>query len=355
MQQSYDVIVLGGGPAGLTAGIYLGRARVRTLILDTATIGGQTVLSYSVANYPGVEETSGRAISQTMLRQAKAFGCDVKAYTKVARLDLTGPEKNVELVDGSRITSRAVIIATGGLPRKLGLASEEEFAGKGISYCATCDGDFFTDKPIAVIGGGNSALEESLALTKYASSVTIIHEFDHFQAQPWVVDEVHANPKIQLLMAQDIRRFEGEPNLQRVITTHKKTGEETVVQVDGCFIFIGYVPNSSAFEGVIPLNQRGEIITDENLAAGIPGVFAAGDVRVKRVRQITTAVFDLVELPDNWRDGPPGKDHPGYYYRPWKTILVRTVADGGTSYYVRGDHRQTIPALYDRIIAKARS
>jgi thioredoxin reductase (NADPH) len=292
MQQSYDVIVLGGGPAGLTAGIYLGRARIQTLILDTGTIGGQTILSYSVANYPGVEETSGRTISQTMLRQARSFGCDVKAYAKIARLELTGAQKSVELRDGSRITSRAMIVATGGVPRKLGLASEEKLVGKGISYCATCDGDMFTDKPIAVIGGGNSALEESLALTKYASSVTIVHEFDHFQAQPWVVEAVRANPKIRTLMAQDIRGFEGEPTLQRVITTHKQTGEETVLQAAGCFVFIGYLPNSSAFEGIVPLNRNGEIVTDENMATEVPGVFAAGDVRVKRVRQITTAVAD---------------------------------------------------------------
>jgi thioredoxin reductase (NADPH) len=292
MQQSYDVIVLGGGPAGLTAGIYLGRGRIKTLILDTATIGGQTILSYSVANYPGVEETSGRSISQTMLRQAKAFGCDVKAYAKIARMELTGPEKLVEFRDGSQVTSRAAIIATGGVPRKLGLASEEKFVGKGISYCATCDGDLFADKPIAVIGGGNSALEEALALTKYASSVTIIHEFDHFQAQPWVVEEVGASTKIDTLMAQDIRGFEGEPSLQRVITSHKQTRQETVLQVDGCFIFIGYLPNSSAFEGVVPINQRGEILTDEDMATEIPGIYAAGDVRMKSVRQITTAVAD---------------------------------------------------------------
>jgi thioredoxin reductase (NADPH) len=292
MQKSYDVIVLGGGPAGLTAGIYLGRARIPTLILDTGTIGGQTILSYSVANYPGVEETSGRAISRTMLRQAKDFGCDVKAYAKIARVKLTGPEKNVELRDGSRVSCRAMIIATGGVPRKLGLASEEKFAGKGISYCATCDGDLFTGKPIAVIGGGNSALEEALALTKYASRVTIIHEFDHFQAQPWVIEEVHASPKIDMLMEQDILGFEGEPTLHRVITSHKQTREKNELEVEGCFIFIGYLPNSSAFADIISTNEHGEIMTDENMATKIPGVFAAGDVRQKSVRQITTAVAD---------------------------------------------------------------
>jgi thioredoxin reductase (NADPH) len=292
MQKSYDVIVLGGGPAGLTAGIYLGRGRIPTLILDTGTIGGQTVLSYSVANYPGVEVTSGRAISRTMLRQAKTFGCDVKAYAKISRVELTGPQKVVELGDGSQVTCRAMIIATGGVPRKLGLASEEEFVGKGISYCATCDGDLFTDKPIAVFGGGNSALEEALALTKFASHVTIIHEFDHFQAQPWTIEEVCASPKIDRLMEQDILGFEGEPTLRRVVTSHKKTSEKSVHEVEGCFIFIGYLPNSSAFADVIPTNEHGEITTDENMATRIPGVFAAGDVRQKSVRQITTAVAD---------------------------------------------------------------
>jgi thioredoxin reductase (NADPH) len=262
------------------------------LILDAGTIGGQTVLSHSVANYPGVEETSGRSISQTMMRQAKAFGCTIKAYAKIARMDLRAPKKSIELVDGSRMTSRAVIIATGGVPRKLGLDSEEKFAGHGISYCATCDGDLFTDMPIAVIGGGNSALEESLALTKYASSVTIIHEFDHFQAQPWIVQRVRENRKIDVLMEQDIRRFEGEATLQRVITAHKQTGEENVIQVAGCFVFIGYVPNANAFAEIVPLSHDGEILTDEDMATEVSGVFAAGDVRVKRFRQITTAVAD---------------------------------------------------------------
>ncbi len=292
MGEHYDVVVLGGGPTGLTAGIYLGRARARTLILDSGTIGGQTVLSYSVANYPGVEETSGRAISQTMLKQAKGFGCEVRAYTGVTGMDLASSPKHLELDDGSEVTGDAVIIATGGVPRKLGLESEGRFVGRGISYCATCDGDFFTGKPIAVIGGGNSALEEALALTEFASKVTIIHEFDHFQAEPWIVKEALANPKIARLMAQEVVGFEGEEKLERVLSRDKETGEVTAVPVDGCFIFIGYVPNSSLFRGLVSMNDRGEILTGENLETDIPGVFAAGDVRAKRYRQITTAVAD---------------------------------------------------------------
>jgi len=292
VDKDYDVIVLGGGPAGLTAAIYLGRARVNTLVLDSGTVGGQTVLSYSVANYPGVEETSGRNISQTMLRQAREFGSRVDAYVKIKSVDLAGERKVVELKDGRRFAARAVIVATGGVPRKLGMDSEEEFVGRGISYCATCDGDFFTGKPIAVIGGGNSALEESLTLAKYASSITIIHEFDHFQAQPWIVAEVRENPKMSFLMEQDILNFEGTEKLEKVLVAHKKTEEKTVVPVDGCFVFIGYVPNSAMFNGLLATNERGEILADQNMVTNVTGVFAAGDVRAKRYRQITTAVSD---------------------------------------------------------------
>ena len=194
--------------------------------------------------------------------------------------------------DGRRFAARAVIVATGGVPRKLGLDSEEKFAGRGISYCATCDGDFFSGKPIAVIGGGNSALEEALALTKYASRITIIHEFDQFQAQPWIVSAARENPKMSFLMEQDILDFEGAEKLEKVVVAHKKTRQKTVVPVDGCFVFIGYVPNSTMFNGLLATNERGEILADESMVTNVPGVFAAGDVRAKRYRQITTAVAD---------------------------------------------------------------
>jgi len=292
VKSEYDVIVLGGGPAGLTAGIYLGRARVDTLVLDTGTVGGQTVLSYSVANYPGVEETSGHALSATMLRQARSFGATVKPYASIESLRLDGDPKIVTLKDGTRLTSHALIVATGGVPRKLGIPNEEELTGKGISFCATCDGDFFTDRPIAVIGGGNSALEEAQALAKYASRITILHEFDHFQAHPWVVEEVKANPKLHFLMNQELQRFEGSEKLEHVVAKHKATGKETSVAVDGCFVFIGYIPNSRMVASMVQTNERDEIITDAALATSVPGVFAAGDVRVKRHRQITTAVAD---------------------------------------------------------------
>jgi thioredoxin reductase (NADPH) len=292
MDRRYDAIVLGGGPAGLTAGIYLGRARLKTLIIDSGSLGGQMIMSYAVANYPGVPETSGREIALVMKAQARQFGCDILANAEVRRFDLAGPEKVVEVEDEGSFTARAVILATGGVPRTLGLPGEAAFKGRGISYCATCDGDFFTGKHVVAIGGGNSAIEEAVALTRYAASVTVVHEFDHFQAHPWAVEEARANPKIRFLMEQDVKDFVGGENLEKVIVAHKRTGEVTEIPAAGCFIFIGYEPNTARFRGHVALNERGEIVTDADLKTNVPGVFAAGDSRAKRYRQITTAVAD---------------------------------------------------------------
>jgi thioredoxin reductase (NADPH) len=292
MAERYDVIILGAGPAGLTAGIYLARARLRPLIIDTGTAGGQMVLSYSVANYPGVETSSGREISQTMLRQAKSFGAAVLSQATVTHLDLTGETKSVAVEDEGVFEAPAVILAPGGTPRTIGLESEARFKGQGISYCATCDGDFFTDKPIAVVGGGNSALEEAVSLTKYASKVTVIHELDHFQAQPWIVDEARRNPKIELLMNQQVVDFVGEESLEKVAIRDKASGDERQIDAEGSFIFIGYVPNTAPFAGQVAMNDRSEILADEEMRTNLSGVFVAGDARVKRYRQITTAVAD---------------------------------------------------------------
>ena len=292
MRTHYDAIILGAGPAGLTAGIYLARARLKTLIIDEGIPGGQLIMSYAVANYPGVAETTGADIARVMVSQAKRFGSRILSQATITELDISDDVKRVAVADEGVFTADAFIIATGGVPRTLGLPTEGAFKGQGISYCATCDGDFFTDKDIVAIGGGNAALEEAVSLAKYAAKVTVIHEFENFQAHPWAVAEAEAHPKIEFLMSQEVRGFEGEGRLEKVVAADKKTGEVKEIPAEGCFIFIGYQPNTDALRGLVALNERGEIVTDENLGTSVPGVFAAGDNRTKRYRQITTAVAD---------------------------------------------------------------
>jgi len=288
----YDAIVIGAGPAGLTAGIYLSRARVKTLILNEGIVGGQMVLTHEIANYPGVESISGYQLANIMKKQALSFGCEIKSNIKIGDMDLNGNIKRIVLSDGTQFTSDAIIITTGGRSRTIGVPGEEKLKGHGISYCATCDGDFFTDKEIIVVGGGNSALEEAVSLTKYASKVTIVHQFDHFQAFEHAILEAKNNPKIDFIMESTIAEFVGEERLESVNIKNLKTGEVYNRKIDGTFVFIGYVPNTEFLKGKIDLNQWGEIVVKADMSTSIDGVFAAGDSITKRFRQVTTAVGD---------------------------------------------------------------
>jgi len=288
----YDAIVIGAGPAGLTAGIYLSRARVRTLILNEGTVGGQMVLTHEIANYPGVESISGYQLSNIMKKQAKNFGCEIRANISINRLELNDPLKQVILADGTVYTADAIILSPGGRSRTLGVRGEDDFKGRGISYCATCDGDFFTDREIIVVGGGNSALEEAVSLTKYASRVTVVHQFNHFQAFEHAVEEARKNPKISFRMESAVTEFNGNDKIESVDIKNLKTGEVQNFKTDGAFIFIGYVPNTEFLKGLVSLNQWGEIIVDGNMSTNIDGVYAAGDSTAKKYRQVTTAVGD---------------------------------------------------------------
>lgn len=289
--KSYDAIILGAGPAGLSAGIYLSRAKQSVLILDQGMVGGQVVLTHAVANYPGLPELSGYKLASDMKKQAIEFGCDVIANDKILSFNFEGKDKFVTARSGE-YKGKAVIIAVGGQPRRLGLESEKRFQGLGISYCATCDGDFFTDEDIVVVGGGNSALEEAVSLTKFAKTVTIIHQFDHFQGYAHAIKAAEENPKVKFLMESEIEEFTGEESLAGVNVRSLKDSSITKLDVTGAFIFIGYVPGSEAFKDCVSLSNRKEIITDEDMATSRQGVFAAGDVRQKKFRQITTAVSD---------------------------------------------------------------
>ena len=292
MDNHFDVIVIGAGAAGLTAGIYLSRAKVKTLILNEGAVGGQMVLTHEIANYPGVENISGYELARTMKTQAQKFGCTIKSNIKITNLELNEEIKKVTISNKDTFTSNAIIIATGGKSRMIGAIGEEHFKGKGISYCATCDGDFFQDKEIIVVGGGNSALEEAVSLTKYASKVTVVHQFDHFQAFEHYVDEAKKNAKIEYIMESKITEFIGDEKLEKVKIQNQRTQEISEMEIAGVFIFIGYVPNTESLEGLVGLNNWKEIVVDKNMKTNVPGVFAAGDSIQKKYRQVTTAVAD---------------------------------------------------------------
>ncbi len=292
MENINDVMIIGGGAAGLTAGIYSSRAKLDTIILNEGAVGGQMVLTEEIANYPGVDITKGYMLANTMKMQAKSFGCKIKNSANIVNYQLEREIKSVELKDGRTFQARTVILAPGGKPRSLNIPGEDKFKGSGISYCATCDGDFFTGKELIVVGGGNSALEEAVALTTFASKVTIIHQFDHFQAFEHAIEEAKKNPKIDFIMGSELRSFEGDISLEKVTYENLGTGEMSEMKIDGVFIFVGYQPNTEPFKGLVTLNERGEIPVDTDMKTNIPGVFAAGDCIAKKYRQITTAVAE---------------------------------------------------------------
>lgn len=293
MKERYEIVVIGAGPAGLAAAIYASRARLRTLVVDESIAGGQVKTTHKVSNYPGFpEDVKGVDLAAAFAAQAERFGARVRRSVEITKHDLGGAVKTLELDEEETIEARAVIVATGARPRPLGVPGEEIFKGRGISYCATCDGAYFEGKDIHVIGGGNSAVEESLFLTQFASSVTIVHQFMELQAEPASVQEARANPKIRFLLGHEPRGFHGETSLERLEVEELATKERKQLRTDGVFVFIGMVPRTELLKPYLPLAQGGYVETTEAMETTIPGLYAAGDIRVKRFRQITTAVAD---------------------------------------------------------------
>ncbi|WP_306485285.1 thioredoxin-disulfide reductase [Anaerococcus sp.] len=290
----YDIIIIGGGPAGLTAGLYAGRSKLKTLIIEKAVAGGQISGTAFVENYPGsIDEATGMGLSERMLEQAEEF-CDIK-YEDVKEVELEGKVKKIK-TDGGEYEAKVVIISSGATHRKLDVPGEKELANRGVSYCATCDGPFYTGLDIYVVGGGDSALEEATYLTKFGKSVTIIHRRDEFRASGVVVDKIKENPKIKLELDAVVKEIKGDKEAESLIIENTKTGETKELKSDdnspiGVFIFIGYIPQTEIFEGKIKMNH-GYILTDEDMKTNIEGVFAVGDTREKKVRQMVTAAGD---------------------------------------------------------------
>lgn len=297
MGKEYDVIILGGGPAGLTAGLYAGRSRLRTLLIEKSQDGGQIALSASVENYPGqmLEGETGVSLAARMAAQCERFGVERKA-DDIQTAELSGEIKRLTSGTGT-YEARTVILATGASPRPIGCENEADFIGRGISYCATCDGAFFRGLDVYVAGGGDSAVEEALFLTRFARKVTIIHRRDRLRAAKSIQEKAFANPNIRFLWDSVAVKAEGSDVLDTLTVRNVKTGELTVIKAPpedgmlGLFGFVGYLPNTELFADQLPL-ENGYISTDVEMRTAIPGVFAAGDVRVKSLRQVVTATAD---------------------------------------------------------------
>lgn len=291
MPSEYDVVIIGGGPAGLSAGIYATRAMLTVKLFEKEVIGGQASLTDIIENYPGFTEgISGFELTDKMREQAQKFGVEI-GLVDVTDVDFNGPVKRITTTDGE-YTAKAVIIASGLRPSKLDIPGATEFTGRGISYCATCDGPFFRNKRVMVIGGGNSAVEEAIYLTKFAESVTIVHRRDQLRADKIVQDRAFKNEKIDFLFDSVLTSVSGDGAVSRVTAKNVKTGEEIEVPIEGIFVFVGNLPNTEVFEGKINLDDKGYIITDDSLMTSAPGVFAAGDVGSNNLKQVVWAAAE---------------------------------------------------------------
>ena len=295
MNNLYDVIVIGGGPAGLTAALYLARAKYRTLVVEKEKFGGQITITHEVVNYPGVKKASGESLTETMRAQAETFGAEFM-LTEVESLELSGDVKTVKTARGE-LKAFGVLLATGAHPRMVGFRGEEAFKGRGVAYCATCDGEFFTGKEVFVVGGGFAAAEEAVFLTKYARHVTILVRGEDFTCAASVADSAKNHPNITVLYNTEVEEVLGDASLKAIRYRNNQTGEVTEYRDPrgdniGVFVFAGYAPATDLIEGVAERDDQGYVITDRNQKTTVEGLYAAGDVCQKQLRQVVTAVAD---------------------------------------------------------------
>ena len=289
MAKVFDLAIVGGGPAGLTAYLYAMRARLETILIERLSPGGQVLSTYLVENYPGFPEPlTGAELIDRFVAQVKKFGFS-PLNDEVEKIVLSGGEKKLLLSSGQEILARAVIMATGARPNKLGVPGEERLIGKGVSYCATCDGPLFRDQVVAVVGGGNTAVEEALFLTRFAKKVFLIHRRDQLRAQKILQERALADEKIEILWNTVVEEILGEETVEGIKIKDIRTGQTRTLTLAGVFVFVGISPLSDPVKDLVTLDERGFIVTDSEMRTSVPGIFAAGDVRSKACRQIVTA------------------------------------------------------------------
>ena len=286
-----EILIIGGGPAGLAAAIYASRAKRSVMLLETLIVGGQMRETQTIENYPGFASISGDDLAGLMAEQAKGLGAEIVSFSQIQAVALTDDAKVVE-TKKALYKPKAVIIATGALPKRLPLPSEEQFYGRGVQYCVTCDGVFYEDCVVGVVGGGDSALDAALFLTNFASKVIIIRRHDYFKGAASTLEDVMNHPKIEVMYNWDMVDIAGDDAVTSALIKNTKTGEEKTIDLAAVFPYIGTKPKTELFKADLALTPYGYILTDEKLQANVKGVFAAGDVREKDVRQITTAVSD---------------------------------------------------------------
>ena len=288
--KAYDLIIIGGGPAGLAAGLMAARMQLRSVLVDRGPLGGQLLNTELVEDYPGFESVLGAELARKMGDHARRFGLEVREFQPVAKVHIEGDLKVVRLEDGAELRAPAAIVATGGLPRRLGVLGESELAGRGVSYCAVCDGPFFKGKVLAVVGGGDAALEEAEFLTRYATKVYVFHRRDRFRAQPIIQARALADPKIEPIMSARVLEILGDESVEAL--TYERGGQLKKLDVGGVFIFVGFLPNSDLFAFHVDHDELGYLTTNGTMQTSMAGLWAVGDVRAQLTRQIATAVGD---------------------------------------------------------------
>ena len=286
----YDIVIVGGGTAGMTAAIYGLRAGKKVLLIEGTIFGGQITLSPHVENYPGIADMNGSAFATAMSEQVAALGAELE-FTKVTAVKKDGENKIVVTEDGE-IPCRSVILAAGVTHRHLGVPREEELVGAGVSYCAVCDGAFFKGSDVAVVGGGSTALQDAVFLSEYCSHVYVIHRRDEFRGERHLVESLRARDNVTFVLDSVVTEIKGEEAVESVALLNKKTGETSELKIEGIFIAVGQKPNNDPFEDIVKLNEEGYILAAEDCMTSCPGIFAAGDCRTKEVRQLTTAAAD---------------------------------------------------------------